>query len=204
VWKRLVKQMARENTKFHQVRPQDEANYPAGEALMLFLLEQQLVRQVRRLDRPQQPIESYVYHSKYKYYMQDTGLFRRLAGLPATAVNAEEPALSRFRGILSESYALQSLISLSNQGPWYWKSGHQAEVDFVLLLDDAIVPVEVKTARNVTSHSLARYRQLYTPEIALRLSLLNLKRDDDLVNIPLYMSECIPHILSLFRKKETP
>jgi hypothetical protein len=204
VWKRLVKQMARENTRFHQVRPQDEANHPAEETLLLYLVEQQLVRQVRRIDRPQQPYESYVYHSKYKYYMQDTGLFRRLTGLPATAVNAEEPTLSRFRGVLSESYALQGLVPLCEQGPWYWKSGHQAEVDFVLSLNDTIVPVEVKTARNVTSHSLARYRQLYAPEAAVRLSLLNLKRDDDLVNVPLYMTEFIPHILTLFRKMETP
>ena len=145
------------------------------------------VHRIRRLDRPDEPAQSYEYQRQYKYYYADTGVFRRLAGLAAATVDEEKPDLSRFRGILTESYVLQHLRRFSPESIWYWKSGNQAEVDFIIRLGQQLIPVEVKTARNVKSRSLALYRRSYHPPIALRYSLLNLKLDDDLLNIPLYM-----------------
>jgi predicted AAA+ superfamily ATPase len=187
LFKRLPSQVARENTRYHNSKPKDEANVAAMESLILHLEKQGTLTRIRRIDKPMQPVESFVYQSKYKYYCTDTGLFRRMANLPATSVDEGSPSLSRFRGVLSESYALSCLLSLSESQVWYWKSGHQAEVDFVITLGGHTLPVEVKTSRNVKSHSLALYRKLYDPPLALRISLLNLKRDDDLVNVPLYL-----------------
>lgn len=65
------------------------------------------------------------------------------------------------------------------------------------MLAKEIFPVEVKTARNVKSHSLALYRRQYSPWIAIRISMLNLKQDDELVNIPLYMMHEASHLVSL-------
>jgi len=204
LWNLLVPQMARENTRYHNFRGKDEANAPALEPLILYLVERKVVTRVRRIDRPQQPLEAFAYQSQYKYYVTDTGLFRRLAGLPAQTVNRELPSLSRFRGVLSESYALQTLTKASDQPLGYWKSGHEAEVDFIMELNGEIYPVEVKTARNVKSHSLALYRQLHEPKMALRISLLNLKRDDDLINIPMYLMDHTPRLIALSFRKGTP
>lgn len=196
LWKRLPAQMARENTRFHNYRPKDEANAASLEPLIIHLVQKGVLHRIRRIDRPQQPASSFVYQSQYKYYFSDTGLFRRSAGYPAASVDRESPSLSRFRGVLSESYVLASLAELSGDPIWYWKSGHQAEVDFVILLDEEILPVEVKTARNVKSHSLALYRQRYSPRIAIRVSLLNLKRDDELINVPLYMVDNLSSLVT--------
>ncbi len=204
LWRLLVPQMARENTRFHHSRGKDEANAPGLESLMLYLVDRGIVTRVRRIDRPQQPLETFAYQSQYKYYVTDTGLFRRLARLPAQTVDHEHPSLSRFRGVLSESYALQSLSQLSKTPLGYWKSGHHAEVDFIMELDGSIYPVEVKTARNVKSHSLALYRQRYGPKRAIRISLLNLKQDDDLINIPMYMMDHMSRLIGLSLRKGTP
>jgi len=193
----VPKHMARENTHFHNSRQKGAAEGLSIDPLILQLLEDQVLVMVRRVERPQDPIDSYIYQSQYKYYFSDTGVFRRLAGLPASSVDSESPSLSRFRGILTESYILQSLRQICGDAVWYWKSGNRAEVDFVIQHGKSIVPVEVKTARNVKSHSLALYRQLYAPEIALRFSLLNLKSDDDLLNIPIYMAGHTPRLIQL-------
>lgn len=196
LWKRLPAQMARENTRFHNYRPKDEANGTSLEPLIIHLVQEGVLHRIRRIDRPQHPAASFVYQSQYKYYFSDTGLFRRSAGFPAISVDRESPSLSRFRGVLSESYVLASLAESSGDPIWYWKSGHQAEVDFEILLDGEILPVEVKTARNVKSHSLALYRQRYGPRIAIRVSLLNLKRDDELINVPLYMVDNLASLVT--------
>jgi len=45
----------------------------------------------------------------------------------------------------------------------------------------------VKASTNLKSRSLRIYREKYKPEIAIRTSLGNLRMDDGLLNIPLYM-----------------
>ena len=50
-----------------------------------------------------------------------------------------------------------------------------------------ILPVEVKSGVNVKARSLKSYREKYHIGQALRFSMQNLKRDDGLLNIPLYL-----------------
>lgn len=200
----LPRQMARENARFRQSRAREESAGLFLDPLMLLLLQHGVLIRTRRIERPAEPAESYVYQSQYKYYVADTGLFRRLARLPAAIVNEERPDLSRFRGILTESYVLSGLSRFCGEMIWYWKSGSHAEVDFVVSLGGTIIPVEVKTARNVKSRSLALYRKLYQPELALRYSLLNLKLDDDLLNIPLFMVQQTPSLVHAAIIQGTP
>jgi len=196
LWRALPSQMAREKTKFHKTNAHTTSGAGLNEALLLLLLRNNIIKRVSRVDCPKEPIGSFVYQSQYKFYFSDTGIFRRVASLPASAVNLETPALSRFRGILTESYALQTFSHYGIKSPYYWKSGNHAEVDFIIPFKHMIVPVEVKSARNVKSHSLALYRDLYAPPLALRVSLLNLKLDENLLNIPLYLMDHIPRIIT--------
>ncbi|MFN2314641.1 MAG: DUF4143 domain-containing protein [Bacteroidales bacterium] len=71
--------------------------------------------------------------------------------------------------------------------PRYWRSGNTAEVDFLLQHENNIIPVEVKSDENIRSKSLAFYRKEYHPPLSIRFSLRNLKLDDGLINIPLFM-----------------
>lgn len=50
-----------------------------------------------------------------------------------------------------------------------------------------IIPIEVKADKNVTAKSLTFYRKQYTPQLSIRLSTLNMRKDDDLLNLPLYL-----------------
>ena len=62
-----------------------------------------------------------------------------------------------------------------------------AEVDFVIQDNADVLPVEVKSGLNVKAKSLKVYREKYTPPQALRFSMQNLKLDNGLLNIPLYL-----------------
>ncbi len=62
-----------------------------------------------------------------------------------------------------------------------------SKVDFLTQVGEKVIPVEVKASTNLRSRSLAEYRKRYSPEIAIRASLANLKREEGLLNLPLYL-----------------
>lgn len=70
---------------------------------------------------------------------------------------------------------------------YYWSSGNTAEVDFVLQCGAEIVPVEVKSERNVKARSLAEYRKKYAPKYAVKTSMKSDTNGTEILNIPLYM-----------------
>ena len=64
-------------------------------------------------------------------------------------------------------------------------------MDFLIQRENDIFPVEVKSEANTTSKSLRKFRELFPDKVKLRVrfSLDNLKLDDDLLNIPLFMAD---------------
>ena len=71
-------------------------------------------------------------------------------------------------------------------------------MEFVFQMDNDIVPVEVKSETNVKAKSLSIYRKTYSPSLSLRFSTRNIRRDDDLLNLPLYLADRISGISTDF------
>jgi hypothetical protein len=62
-------------------------------------------------------------------------------------------------------------------------------VDFVVDTGEMVVPVEVKAEVNLKAKSLKTYREKYSPELAVRTSMADYKKEDGLLNLPLYAIE---------------
>jgi len=73
-----------------------------------------------------------------------------------------------------------------NTRAFYWKSEGIAEVDFLLEYQNRIIPLEVKSGINPRSKSMRVYMDRNKPDIFYRSTLLNLKKDGRIMNIPLY------------------
>jgi predicted AAA+ superfamily ATPase len=73
--------------------------------------------------------------------------------------------------------------------PRYWTSQRNAEVDFLLQNGLDIIPVEVKSAHSVAGKSLALYNELYNPVLRIRYSFNNLRKDGNLLNIPVFLAD---------------
>ena len=59
-------------------------------------------------------------------------------------------------------------------------------MDFLIDAGDTVVPVEVKAEANLRSKSLKNYIEKFSPEIAIRTSMADYKREEKLINLPLY------------------
>lgn len=84
--------------------------------------------------------------------------------------------------------------------PRYWtQTNPPYEVDFLVQRENDIFPVEVKSETNTTSKSLKKFKELFHDKVKLRIkfSLDNLKLDDDMLNIPLFMADYTDKLIGL-------
>lgn len=98
-------------------------------------------------------------------------------------------AYTEFKGALTENAILQSLITQFDAEPYYWSSENRAEVDFLLQTKLGIVPIEVKSEARISGKSLSVYTKKYEPKLRIRYSTNNLKINDGLLSIPIYLAD---------------
>ena len=60
------------------------------------------------------------------------------------------------------------------------------QTNFLLDTGSAVVPLEVKAEVNLQSKSLKAFTEKYHPDLSVRTSMADYKRQDWLLNIPLY------------------
>lgn len=61
-----------------------------------------------------------------------------------------------------------------------------AEVDFVVDNGCDVIPIEVKAETNLQAKSLKSYREKFQPKLSVRTSMSDYKRQDWLLNLPLW------------------
>ena len=197
LWSSIPSQLARDNKKFLYQAVKQGARSREYEDALLWLSHAGLVHRIFRISKPGLPLSAYDDLSAFKLYLIDVGLLRRLSFLDPIAIREGNRLFVEFKGALSENFILQHLIANFEGVPRYWTSGSQAEVDFLIQVKNDIIPVEVKSDEGVRSKSLAVYNDLYHPPVRIRYSLKNLKKDNGLLNIPLFMVDYTDKLLQL-------
>ena len=210
IWKSIPSQLARENKKFLYKVVKEGARAREYEDALQWLVDARLVHKVYRSTAPGRPVSAYYDLSAFKIYLVDVGLLRRLAQLSPTAFGEGNRLFTEFKGALTENYILQSLLPQFEVMPRYWsQSNPPYEVDFLIQRENDIFPVEVKSETNVTSKSMKKFKELFPDQVKLRVrfSLENLKLNDDVLNIPLFLADQADRLIGLAlaqRKHEHP
>lgn len=187
VWGNLQDQLAREDKKFRYADIQKGARAREYEGAIEWLCLAGLVHRVSAIETPRLPLSAYKKSNAFKLYLNDVGLLGRKFDLDSKTILMGDNLFTEFKGVMAENYVLQSLVRQFGNQHYYWTSGNKAEVEFVLQFERKIIPIEVKADKNVTAKSLAYYRKSYAPPLSIRLSTLNMRKDDDLLNLPLYL-----------------
>ena len=95
-----------------------------------------------------------------------------------------------FKGALTEQYVLQQLIVDPDLNICYYTNENgSCEVDFLVDTGETVVPVEVKAETNLRAKSFKTYVEKFSPEVAVRTSMQDYKKESWLVNLPLYAIE---------------
>ena len=126
----------------------------------------------------------------FKLFMVDVGLLSCMTGLSQRTLLDGNDLFVEFKGALTEQYVCQQLKTVDGLGIYYYTNDRgSCEVDFVIDNGDCIIPVEVKAEVNLKAKSLKTYREKFNPEISVRTSMSDYKKEDWLVNLPLYAVE---------------
>ncbi len=188
VWNSIPSQLAKENRKFIYGVVRDGARAREYENSINWLKDTGLIRIVNRVKcGDKQPLKAYEDLKAFKIYLLDIGLLRVLCELPYETIIEKDAIYNEFNGLLTEQFVLQELENIKKINTiYYWTNEFQSEVDFVFSYKNLILPVEAKAGINVKAQSLKVYMKEYNPKFAIRYSLLNIKFDNNILNIPLY------------------
>jgi len=191
VFDSMPTQLARENKKFRYSLIGSNARAVNYEIGLEWLMSAGMVIKCQKAGKGELPLAVYADMTSYKIYMSDIGLLGAKTGIPAVALLSEKAMLgSDMRGMLAENYVMQELTA-NNLTPFYWESDGKAEIDFVVQLEDIVIPIEVKSADNVKAKSLAVYISKYSPEYSIRVSAKNFGFANGIKSVPLYAVWCI-------------
>ena len=186
IWESIPRHLAKENKKFIFSAVKKGARAREYENALQWLDGAGLVHLSHAVSTSRRPLKHHADRSCFKVFALDVGLLGTMAGAAAELVVEDDRLFTEYRGALAECYVAQQLRA-AGQSLYYWRSdGGKAELDFLCVFDELIVPLEVKAGRGTRSKSLRSYDQQFAPAVLARANLLNLKRDGKICNVPLY------------------
>lgn len=183
-------QLAKENTKFqYKVVRRGGTATIFGEAIEWLILAG-IALKCQRLDHGYIPISAYVDLINFKLYMADIGILTLRSKIPLQTILSPIEADNTFLGAMTENYVAQ-VFAGKGYDLMYWQSDGKAEVDFVLQIEGAVIPVEVKKGKRNRSKSLGVFVEKYKSPYSIRISKKNFGFENGIKSVPLYAAFCI-------------
>ena len=196
LWNSIPSQLAKENKKFLYGLIREGARAKEYETAIMWLSDCGLVHKVSRVNSPGIPLKAYEDLKAFKLFLVDVGLLGCMTGLHQRTLLDGNSLFVEFKGALTEQYVCQQLKTVEDMGVYYYTNDRgSCEVDFVVDTGEQIIPVEVKAEVNLKAKSLKAYEEKFSPDICIRTSMSDFKREEWLVNLPLYAIDQLPQII---------
>ena len=187
VWNSIPSQLAKENRKFIYGLVREGARAKEYETAIMWLSDCGLVHKVNRVRVPHLPLKAYEDLKSFKLFIVDVGLLGCMTGISSKILLEGNSLFVEFKGALTAQYVLQQLKAGEDMGIYYYTNERGGcEIDFLADDGQRVIPIEVKAEINLKAKSLKTYREKYSPEKAVRISMADYKENDGLIDIPLY------------------
>ena len=186
VWNSIPLQLAKENKKFFFGQIRKGARAKDFELAIEWLQDCGLAGKVYRVEKPGIPLKAYTDFSAFKIYLLDVGLLGAMSDLDARSILEKNELFTEFKGALTEQYVYQQIISETEYTPYYFSASSHTEIDFLIQKEGQVIPLEVKAEENVKAKSLKAYFNKYNSPYAVRTSMMDYRKEEWMVNIPLY------------------
>ena len=196
IWNNFNTQLARENKKFIYGAIKPSARASEYENAINWLVDSGLMHKINRVKTCKIPLEGYIDYNAFKLYFIDVGLLAAKNDLNIQTILEGNKIFEEYKGSLTEQYVLEEIKSNYNVPVNYWSNdAGQSEVDFVIQYEDKVIPIEVKAEENLQSKSLKVLVEKYGTEYNIRTAMIDYKKENWLINIPLYCIENIDKII---------
>ncbi|MSU06945.1 ATP-binding protein [Spirochaetales bacterium NM-380-WT-3C1] len=175
--KRFILKNLNENTKFSRL-----------ENSFIWIREAGVAIGVYNIEEPKLPLELAKLRNLFKLFSNDVGLLacQYADGIQLRILNND---IDINYGSIYENAVAEELYSHGLK-LYYFNSKKQGELDFVIKLDDKILPIEVKSGKNYLRHNALKNvieNKDYEIEKAYVLYNENIKRVGNIVYLPIYL-----------------
>ena len=178
----IPSQLGKENKKFQYAMIQKGARASLFGESIDWLLNAGLVLKCDKTSRGDVPPNMYADVSSFKIYMSDVGLLSNKSKITNNNIDEYNQL---YRGAITENYVAEELKT-NGYDLYYWEATTGSEVDFIIIKDEKIVPIEVKSSENTKSKSLNSFVKQYKPDYSIRISSKNFGFENGIKSVPLY------------------
>ena len=186
LWNSIPSQLAKENKKFLYGLVREGGRAKDYEAAIMWLSDCGLVHKISRVSAPNLPLKAYEDLKAFKLFIVDVGLLGCMTGLRQQTLLDGNDLFVEFKGALTEQFVMQQLATIPQLNTYYYTNDRgSCEID----TGQTIIPVEVKAEENLRAKSLRSYHDKFQPEIAIRTSMSDYRKEEWLLNLPLYAIE---------------
>jgi len=187
LWNSIPSQLAKENRKFIYSAVKKGARAKDFELALSWLIDCGLIHKVSRISKPGLPLKAYEDLGAFKIFIVDVGLLSAMGNIDVKTLLEGNVIFEEFKGALTEQYVLQQLKALPDISVYYWSAEKaMAEVDFVIQISGSVFPIEVKAEENLQAKSLKSFHQKHPHLKAIRTSMSDYRKEEWLINLPLY------------------
>lgn len=198
LWNSIPSQLTKENKKFIYGLIKEGARAKDYEMAMLWLIDCGLIHKIHSVTAPSLPLKAYEDLKAFKLFLVDVGLLSCMVRLAQKVLLNGNELFREFKGALTEQYVLQQLKTVKGLDTYYWTNDRgSAEIDFLLDSGIEIIPLEVKAEKNLRAKSLKTYCEKFKPRTAIRTSMSDHKKEDRLLDLPLWAIETIANEIDI-------
>lgn len=193
LYKSIPSQLAKENQKFNFSEISANDNRKRDYITSLdWLMASNLVLSCNLVTKPEYPLKGFMHNEAFKLYLSDTGILNNMLNISKKTFFLN--GSFSYKGVIAENYVACELTKMGYD-LFYWsrkgKNNGNAEIDFVIQLEDNVIPLEVKASDNTQAKSLRVYNDYYNPQKAIKISSNNFNSYDNIKRIPLYAVFCL-------------
>lgn len=187
IWNAIPSQLAKENRKFIYGAVKSGGRAKEFEVAIMWLEDAGLIHKISRVSNASLPLNGFADIGAFKLFMVDIGLLGAKSGLDAKTIIEGNSIFGQYKGALTEQYVLQQLKCSEGIETYYWSPEQgTAEVDFLIQAKGKVIPIEVKAEENLKAKSLKSFRDKFHPELSIRTSMSDFRKEETLTNLPLY------------------
>ncbi len=172
-----------------------------------YLIEAGLLYKVNHTSASGLPLSALMNEKHFKIIFLDIGLANSASQLSAELFLQKDLMLLN-RGLQAEQFAGQELLAYRkpymHSELFYWdrqKPNSSAEVDYVINVNERIIPIEIKAGKTGSLRSLQLFLNEKNYDLGVRLSTKPLEMNHRVLSVPLYMISEVPRLVDALNIK---
>jgi len=143
-----------------------------------------LIIKVHIANRAELPLLNFCKYNIFKLYMFDIGILGTMLGIEPKTLMLDDYGITR--GFFVENYCLQEISASGEEKLISWCE-RNAEIEYVVPINQEVIPVEIKSGKRTKSQSLSSFHNRYNPKYKIQITTKELSiSNSGHINIPLY------------------